>query len=155
MASGMLFMLAPSGMVIPALFVWNSILFAATSLWFIGRLLMQKPLLSLVFHTRQKHLAFQDNFIHILNTSGMSYMFLLMSSMPLSMTRPAMVGNFFFCFVFLFLVVLYGGKVIKDIQKTPLNRLNFGANLAHLLMNGIMSWMFFEMISMTLAMGRP
>jgi hypothetical protein len=34
-----------------------------------------------------------------------------------------------------------------------MDKLQLGANMAHLLMSGMMAWMFLEMISMTMSMG--
>ncbi|GHO63651.1 hypothetical protein KSC_025430 [Ktedonobacter sp. SOSP1-52] len=154
MAVGMMFMLAPTGWLSPYLIRWNVILFALFALWFIGRLFTRKPLLALVQQTPGAHSTLHADALHVLMHGGMCYMFLLMSSMVLSMMQPAIYTSYVFCISFLCLTLFYGKEVLKDLQAAKIQWLQCGANLAHTLMSGGMGWMFLEMISMTMSMGR-
>jgi hypothetical protein len=58
MAIGMLFMLAPVGWLSADLLDWNMLLFAATSLWWICRLFVRKPLLALLLKKTEHDLLF-------------------------------------------------------------------------------------------------
>jgi len=84
---------------------------------------------------------------------GMCYMFLLMSSMAFSMTSPATFLNCLFCVSFSFLTFVYIQEVFKDLQAAKRDWLKLGANLSHLLMSGVMGWMFLEILFMTMRMG--
>jgi hypothetical protein len=153
MAIGMVFMLAPAGWLSPDIIRWNIVLFAASSLWWIVRLFTHKPLLALVFGKNEVHSTAQADAIHVFMHGGMCYMFLLMSSMALSMTSPATYLNCLFFVSFAFLTLFYGRESAKDLQTAKRDWLQSGANLAHMLMSGMMCWMFLEMISMTMNMG--
>lgn len=153
MAVGMMVMLAPAGFLTSALIRWNIILFAVASLWWTCRLLARKPLLAFLSRTNGVSSAFQSEALHVLAHGGMCYMFLLMNSMAFSMTRPATYANCFFFVSFTFLTFFYGRAISRDLQRAKMDWLKLGENVAHLLMSGIMGWMFLEMISMTMRMG--
>jgi hypothetical protein len=153
MAIGMMVMLAPAGSLTSDLIRWNIILFALASLWWTFRLFARKPLLAVLLRIHGGHSPFQSDAIHVCMHVGMCYLFLLMSSMALSMTQPATYLSSLFCVVFAFLTVFYGREIAKDLRTAKLNRLQLGANSAHLLMSGMMCWMFLEMLSMTMSMG--
>ncbi len=148
MALGMAFMLAPAGLLTFALLRWNIILFAAAALWWTLRLLVRKPLLALGSRTNKGETSVQADAIHVFMHVGMCYMFLLMSNMALSMTLLAASANCLFFVSFVFLLLLYGREIGKDLQTTRVDWLKLGADVAHALMSGAMSWMFIEMISM-------
>lgn len=152
MALGMTFMLAPAGGLPSDLLHWNIILFAATSLWWICRLFVRKPLLTLLFGKNGERSTVQSDGIHVFMHGGMCYMFLLMSSMAFSMTQPATYVTCVFFASFAFLTFFSGREIAKDLQIARRNWLQLGTNLAHTLMNGMMCWMFLEMITMTMSM---
>lgn len=154
MAIGMTFMLAPTDWLSPSIIRWNIILFAFFTLWFIGRLFTRKPLLAIVRHMPEAHSTLRADALHVLMHGGMCYMFLLMSSMVLSMMQPAIYTSYAFFLSFVLLVLFYGKETLKDLQAAKRDWLQCGANLAHTLMSGMMCWMFLEMISMTMSMGR-
>jgi hypothetical protein len=153
MASGMIVMLAQASDLSSELIRWNILLFAFAALWWALRLFARKPLLALGSRTHGASSPFQSDAIHVLMHVGMCYMFLLMSSMAFSMTRPAIYANCLFWVSFAFLTFFYGRAISKDLQRAKMDWLQLGANLAHLLMSGMMAWMFLEMISMTISMG--
>ena len=153
MASGMIVMLAQVSNLSSGLIRWNILLFALAALWWTVRLFARKPLLAFGSRTNRERSTFQSDAIHILMHVGMCYMFLLMNSMAFSMTRPAIYANCVFFVSFAFLTLFYGRAISNDLQAAKIDQLQLGANLAHLLMSGIMGWMFLEMISMTMNMG--
>ena len=73
--------------------------------------------------------------------------------MALSMTQPATVVTGIFFVSFAFLTFFYGREIAKDVQTASRDWLQVSANLAHVLMSGVMAWMFLQMISMTMNMG--
>lgn len=152
MAIGMIFMLVPTSLL-PSLFIgWNILLFAFASLWFCGRLFAQKPLLALLSGRLSGRTTFQSDAIHVLMHSGMCYMFLLISSMSFSMMQPIISVNCIVFVAFALLTFYYVRESYRDLQATTRDWLQFGANIAHVLMSGVMSWMFLEMIIMTMSM---
>ncbi len=153
MAIGMTVMLAQASDLSSELVRWNIILFALASLWWTIRLFARKPLLAIGSRTNGVYSTFQSDAIHVLMHVAMCYMFLLINSMAFSMTRPAIYANCLFFVSFAFLTLFYGREISKDLRVAEIDRLQLGANLAHLLMSGIMAWMFLEMISMTMSMG--
>lgn len=153
MAIGMAAMFAPAGLLTFDLIRWNILLFAIASLWWTCRLLVRKPLLALLLHKNGERSAFQSDAIHVLMHVGMCYMFLLTSNMAFSMTQPTIYANCSFFVSCAFLTFFYGREISKDLQATKIDRLQLGANVAHILMSGMMAWMFLEMISMTMRMG--
>lgn len=152
MALGMVCMLAPSVLFIPQILFWNVLLFAVASLWFIGRLVLQRPLLSGILLMSVPFSTFQADAIHVLMSAGMCYMFLLMSNMALSMFPLALPVTSGFGLIFLLLSFFYSRESIKDVQAPGKNWLQCGANLAHTLMCVGMLWMFLNMISMNMNM---
>ena len=108
MAIGMISMLAPLGPLTSGIIIWNSILFAAASLWFTGRLFARKPLLAFLLHTNGEPSTLYAEAIHVFMFVGMSYMFLLMSSMSLSMAPPIVALTYGFCLCFALLFLSYG-----------------------------------------------
>lgn len=153
MAIGMAFMLAPGGILTGDIIRWNILLFALASLWWTCRLLARKPLLAILLRTNGGYSTFRSDAIHVFMHVGMCYMFLLMSSMAFSMTAPATSLNCLFCVSFSFLTFIYIQEVFGDLQAAKRDWLQLGANLAHVLMSGVMGWMFLEMLSMTMRMG--
>jgi uncharacterized protein DUF5134 len=151
MALGMAAMLAPPDFQTTTLLRWNIFLFAFVSLWFAGRLLTRKPLLAFLRASTERSLQRAD-LIHVFTSICMSWMFLEMGSMALSMTAPATYLNSAFFVAFAYLLLSYARDVSKDLQTTSVDWLKLGADLAHVLMNGVMSWMFIEMITMTMRM---
>jgi Domain of unknown function (DUF5134) len=152
MALGMVFMLAPADLLPSELIDWNIILFAVASLWWTFRLLTRKPLLALLSGKNGERSTVRSDTIHVVMHMGMCYMFLLMSSMALSMTQPAIYANDLFCVSFAFLTLFYGREITKDLQAEKRDWLQCGANLAHAFMSAMMCWMFLEMLSMTMSM---
>ncbi len=155
MAIGMVFMLAPAGLLTSDLLRWNIILFAIASLWWTFRLCARKPLLVILLGKNGEYSTFQADAIHVFMHVGMCYMFLLTSSMAFSMTQPVISANSIFFAAFAFLTLFYGREIFKDLHTAQIDRLQLGANIAHLLMSGMMGWMFFSMISMSMSMGIP
>jgi hypothetical protein len=153
MAIGMMVMLAPAGSLTSDLIRWNIILFALASLWWTIRLFARRPLLAILLRIHGGHSPFRSDAIHVCMHVSMCYLFLLMSSMALSMTRPATYATSLFFVVFDFLTLFYGREVAKDFQAAKMNWLHCGANLAHVLMSAMMGWMSLEMLSMTMSMG--
>jgi hypothetical protein len=152
MAIGMVFMLVPAGILTPDLIRWNVILFATAFLWFIGRLFTQKPLLAVLLRANGMRSTRRSDAIHALMHAGMGYMFLLLSNMAFSMALPATYLNCFFFVSFTFLTYFYAREVSKDVQTAKRDWLKLSANLAHVLMSGVMSWMFLEMLTMIMSM---
>ena len=152
MATGMVFMLAPAVLQTPTIVLWNVILFAAASLWFVGRLLTRRPLLALVSRKNRVASAFQADAIHVFMNAGMCYMFLMMRSMVFSMMPLAVSLDYGFCLAFLLLTLFYAREVARDVQPVKKDWLALGANVAHVLMSGGMVWMFLGMISMNMSM---
>ena len=156
MAFGMLVMLAPAGWLSVNLLRWNMLLFAAAFVWWTCRLFVRKPVLALLLEKSGVPTPGQSEVrsdaIHVFMHGGMCYMFLLMSSMVLSMTLPATYLTCLLFVSFAFLTLFYGREVVKDLQVAELPRLQLGANLARVLMSGIMGWMFLEMLSMVMNM---
>jgi hypothetical protein len=153
MAIGMMVMLAPAGILTSDLIRWNIILFALASLWWTFRLFARKPLLAILLRIHDGHSPFWSDAIHVYMHVGMCYMFLLMSSMALSMTQPATYLTCLFFISFAFLTVFYGREIAKDLHAAKVDKLQLGANFAHLLMSGMMCWMFLAMLAMTISMG--
>lgn len=153
MAAGMGWMLLPGNFLSPSLLFWSSVLFALATLWWIGRSLIHKPLLALLRGKTDHCSTVQSDTIHILMHSGMGYMFLLMGSMTLSMSPSARCVDCLFFAIFASLTLFYGREVVIDLRRVSRDGMQLGANLAHVLMSGIMCWMFLEMISMTMTMG--
>ncbi|GHO75361.1 hypothetical protein KSD_31320 [Ktedonobacter sp. SOSP1-85] len=154
MAIGMMVMLAPTDWLSPDIIRWNVILFALFTLWFIGRLFTRKPLLAIMLQTPGAHSTVRADALHVLMHGGMCYMFLLMSSMVLSMTQPALYASCIFFVAFAFLILFYGREISNDLHAAKMDWLQCSANIAHALMSGMMCWMFLDMISMTISMGR-
>lgn len=152
MATGMVFMLAPAVLQTPTIVLWNVILFAAASLWFVGRLLTRRPLLALVSQKNRVASSFQADAIHVFMNAGMCYMFLMMRSMVFSMMPLAVSLDYGFCLAFLLLTLFYAREVARDVQPVKKDWLALGANVAHVLMSGGMVWMFLGMISMNMSM---
>jgi hypothetical protein len=154
MAIGMAFMLAPTDWLSPDIIHWNIILFALSTLWFIGRLFTRKPLLAIMLQTPGAHSTVRADTLHVLMHGGMCYMFLLMSSMVLSMMQPAIYVSCIFFVSFVLLTLFYGREISNDLHAAKMDWLQCGANSAHVLMSGMMCWMFLDMISMAISMGR-
>jgi hypothetical protein len=155
MAIGMVFMLAPLGSLTPGIILWNIIVFAIGSLWFTGRLFARQSLLALLLHKNGAHAMPQSDAIHVFMYVGMGYMFLLISSMSFSMALPVVALNYGFCLSFALLLLQYCREISKDLQIAKMDWLKLGADVAHALMSGVMSWMFIGMIFMTMRMGTP
>jgi hypothetical protein len=156
MALGMLVMLAPAGWLSVTLLHWNMLLFAAACVWWTCRLFVRKPVLALLLDKTGVLIPGQSEVrsdaIHVVMHGGMCYMFLLMSSMVLSMTLPATYFSSLLFAAFAFLTLFYGREVAKDLQAAELRWMQLGANVAHVLMSGIMGWMFLEMLFMVVNM---
>lgn len=152
MAIGMIFMLAPAGLLFSVLIRWNILLFASAALWWIFRLFVRKPLLALLAGRDGERTPFRSDAIHVFMHIGMCYMFFLLSSMAFSMTQLATALDYGFCFCFALLTFYYIRESYRDFQAAKKDWLQFGANLAHVLMSGMMCWMFLEMIAMTMNM---
>lgn len=153
MAIGMVFMFAPVAFFSTDLIRWNILLFALASLWWILRLFTRRPLLAMLLGKTGEASVFQADAIHVFMYSSMGYMFLLTNSMAFSMTKPAIALNSIFFAAFAFLTLFYGREISKNVQAGQMDRLQLGANIAHLLMSGMMGWMFLMMISMAIRMG--
>ncbi len=154
MAIGMALMLAPPAFQTPELIRWNISLFTLASLWFAGRLLAHRPLLTILTRrTDRERATLKADAIHLFTYIGMAYMFLEIASMALSMTQTAIYLNCSFFVAFAFLLLAYGREISGALQTNNIDWLKLGADLAHLCMNGVMSWMFIEMISMSMRMG--
>ncbi|MGO8950759.1 MAG: hypothetical protein ACLQUY_24525 [Ktedonobacterales bacterium] len=156
MAIGMLFMLAPAGWFSAELLHWNMLVFAAASLGWTCRLVGRKQRLALLVGNNATHSPIQSEVrsdaIQIFMHGGMCYLFLLMGSMLLSMMKPVLYISCLFCLLFACLALFFGREISQDLQAASLDRLQLGAHLAHALMSGMMCWMLFEMIAMTMAM---
>lgn len=154
MAAGMALMLAPAEFLTAESMRWNIFLFTLVALWFAGRLLARKPLLAFLSGSSERS-QWQADAIHVLTSLGMVCMFLEMGNMALSMTPLAIYLNCAFFSAFAYLLLSYTRDVSKDLQKTArVDWLKLGADLAHVLMNGVMGWMFIEMIAMSMNMPR-
>jgi uncharacterized protein DUF5134 len=153
MAIGMVYMLSPTDFLTSHLLHWSMLLFAITCLWWICRLFTRKPLLAILLGKNGEASSFLSDAIHVFMHGGMLYMFFLMNRMSFSMTQPAISTNSIFFASFTFLALVYSREISKDLQTTKLNWEQLGANVAHLLMSGMMGWMFLEMISMSMSMG--
>lgn len=152
MAAGMALMLAPSALLTMESIRWNIFLFAFVALWFAGRLLARKPLIAVLCASGERSL-WQADAIHVLTSIGMICMFLELGNMALSMTPPVIWLNCAFFSTFAYLLLSYTREISKNVQKTAsIDWLKLGADLAHVLMNGLMGWMFIEMITMTMNM---
>jgi hypothetical protein len=75
-----------------------------------------------------------------------------MGNMVLSMSSPALSVNYLFFAAFAFLIFFYGREVVTDLRRARRDGLQLGANVAHVLMSGIICLMFLEMISMAITM---
>lgn len=153
MALGMVCMLVPAPLLTSPLLFWNIVLFAVASLWFTGRLALQRPLLNGVFQAPVRASTWQADAIHMLTNVGMCYMFLLMSNMAFSMFPLILPLTYGFGLSFLLFTLFYGREVLKDAQAMKKDWLQYGANVAHIVMSAGMFWMFLSMIEMTLRMG--
>lgn len=153
MALGMTFMYA--GRLPSILIGCTIILFAFTSLLWVFRLFVRKPLLSFLLDQRGEICTIQSAAIHVLTHVGMCSMFLLMSNMTLSMTQPAIYANTIFFVSFALLTFYQSRETAHHLQGAKMDWLQCGTNLAQALMSGMMCWMFFEMISMTMTMRTP
>lgn len=121
MAIGMTFMLAPLALQTSNILIWNSILFAITSLWFTVRLIARKPLLAILLHKKVSHTKRQSEVIHVFMNVGMCFMFLLMASMAFSMIQPVIYINYIFCCSFAILCLFYVKEISKDFQTARIN----------------------------------
>lgn len=83
---------------------------------------------------------------------SMCSLFLLMRSMVWSMTQPITDITCLLLVLFAFLTLFSGHELSQDLQALSMDWLQLGAHLAHVLMSGMMCWMFLEMITMTIAM---
>ncbi|HEY1354570.1 MAG TPA: DUF5134 domain-containing protein [Ktedonobacteraceae bacterium] len=152
MALGMLLMLVPTNILNPSLLHWNVAVFALASSWWLLRLFLRRPLLAALRRTAGLQPSLQADAMHMLMHGGMCYQCVLMSSMALSMTQPAVAASGAFFISFVFLALFYGWKLSRGLQRVRLDWRQCGANLAHALMSAMMSWMFLEMILMALRM---
>jgi hypothetical protein len=152
MAIGMIFMLVPGDWLTPFIIRWNIVLFAASALWWMVRLFTRRPLLAMFWRLRGASSTVRADAIHALMHAGMCYLFLLMSSMAFSMTAPGVAVTCLLLVAFALLTLFYGREVAKDFQATQLSWLQLGANLAHLLMSGMMCWMCLTTIFMIIRM---
>ncbi len=152
MALGMTFMLVPVGGLPSDLLRGNIVLFAVTALWWTCRLFVRKPLLALLFGKSGECSTIQSDGIHVFMHGGMCYMFLLMSNMAFSMTQPATSVTCIFFVSFALLTFFSGREIAKELQMTRKDWRQLSTTLAHALMNGVMCWMFLEMIAMTMSM---
>jgi hypothetical protein len=152
MAIGMLFMLAPAGWLSADLLDWNMLLFAATSLWWICRLFVRKPLLALLLKKNRARSTVRSDVVHVFMHGSMCYLFLLMRSMGWSMAQPVTDVTCLLLVSFAFLTLFSVREVSQDLQATSMDWLQLGAHFAHVFMSGMMCWMFLETITMTMAM---
>jgi hypothetical protein len=152
MALGMVIMLAPSGWLSAAILHWNVVLFATSSLWWTVRLFARKPLLALFLRLPGGLSTVRSDAIHVLMHASMCYMFLLMSNMAFSMTQAATYLTCLLLVLYAGLTLFYGRKIAENLRAMPLDRLQLGDDLAHLLMSGGMCWMFLTMIAMVVTM---
>jgi hypothetical protein len=152
MALGMTFMLVPVGGLPSDLLRGNSVVFAVAALWWTCRLFVRRPLLALLFGKSGECSTIQSDGIHVFMHGGMCYMFLLMSDMAFSMTQPAAFVTCIFFVSFALLTFFSGREIAKALQMARRGWRQLGTPLAHALMNGMMCWMFLEMIAMTMSM---
>lgn len=152
MALGMAFMLAPVDSLPVGLLQGGSVLFAVTVLWWTCRLLVRQVLMVLLLGKTVEGSTIQANSMQVVMHSGMCYMFLLMSNMAFSMTQPAASVTCLFFVSFALLTFFSGQAIAKNLQIARSDWLHLGTPLAHTLMNGMMSWMFLEMLAMTVSM---
>jgi hypothetical protein len=152
MALGMAFMLAPVGGLPVGLLQGGSTLFAVTALWWTCRLLARQALMALLLGKTEEGSTIQADSMQVVMHSGMCYMFLLMSNMTFSMTQPAASVTCLFFVSFALLTFFSGQAIAKNLQIVRSDWLQLGTPLAHASMNGMMSWMFLEMIAMTVSM---
>ena len=153
MALGMVFILAPAGSFSSDFLRWSIVVFAVAALWWTLRLFVRKPVLALLDRKNSVHSTVQADAIHIFMHGCMCYMFLLMSSMALSMTFPATSASSLCVVVVAYLAFFYSRECARDCQAVSRDWLQLGANLAHALMSGMMGWMFLEMLTMTMRIG--
>lgn len=155
MAMGMTVMFAPAGSIPPDLLRWIPMVFAAASLWWLLRLLVHQPLLSLSrTYGRSVRATLQSAGMLAFMHGGMCYMFLLMSSMALGMTQPAIYANGLLAVSFACLTCFYGREIARDLQAVRRDWLRLGARLAHASLSSMMSWMFLNMLLMAARMRR-
>lgn len=156
MAVGMLFMLAPAGWLSADILSWNMFVFAAASLWWTCRIFVRKPLLALLLHKNSVHSSVQSTVrsdaIHAFMHGSMCYLFLLMRSMRWSMAQPVTDVSCLLLVSFALLTFFSSRDLSQDLQAPSTDWLQLSAHLAHVLMSGMMCWMFLEMITMTMAM---
>ncbi|MGH2509780.1 MAG: DUF5134 domain-containing protein [Ktedonobacteraceae bacterium] len=155
MAVGMLWMLAPMGLLTTNFLGWNILLFAGASLWWTCRLFVHKPLLSFLLRKNGVPSTAQSDAIHVFMHVGMCFMFLLMRNMAFSMMHIATLSMGIFFVAFACLTLFYGREFVNGFGPTRIDWLRWSTDLAHLLMSGIMCWMFFEMISTGMSMSMP
>jgi hypothetical protein len=156
MAIGMLFMLAPAGWLSDDMLSWNLLVFAAASLWWTCRLFARKPLLALLLKKSGAHSPVQStvrsDVMQVFMHGSMCYLFLLMRSMVWSMTQAVTDISCLLLVAFAFLTLFSSHEISQDLQAPSMDWLQLGAHLTHVLMSGMMCWMFLEMITMTIAM---
>lgn len=153
MAIGMALMFMPVENVPSDLLRWNILVFAVASLWWLLRLFVRKPLLLPAQRcSPSAHSTFQSAGILVFMHCGMCYMFLLMSSMEISMTQPAIYVTGLFFVVFAYLACCYGRELVRDLRAAPKDWLHLGTRLAHTSMSSMMSWVFLSMLLMTARM---
>ncbi len=155
MAIGMLFMLAPAEWLSADLLFWNMLVFAATSLWWTCRLIVRKPLLAPLLkktvHVPVQSVVWSDT-MQVFMHGGMCYLFLLMRNMGWSMTQPVTDVTCLLLILFALFTLFSGREISQDFQALSTDWLQLSAHLVHVLMSGMMCWMFFEMIIMTMTM---
>jgi len=152
MALGMALMLTqPSG---PAsnLLQWGIVLFAAASLWWALRLCLQKPVSAFLRRHIGASSPRQSDLVHMCTHVGMSYMFVLMGSMALSMTAWASLCIALFALFFAFLTCFSGREIVRDLLLAKRDWLQCATDLVHALMGAVMCWMFLRMLMMTMSM---
>lgn len=153
MAVGMVYMLAPTNLFPPDILDWSILLFALASFWWLLRLCVHRPILAIVLGRSEERSPISSDAIHVITYVGMCLMFVLMRSMAFSMTSLAISLIRIFFALFAVLTVFYGREVFRELRAVKVDWLTLSANIAHVLMNGIMCWMFFEMVSMSMTMG--
>lgn len=153
MAVGMAYMLAPTNLFLPDMLDWSMLLFAFASLWWFLRLCVHRPVLALVLGKSEERSPISSDAIHVITYVGMCIMFILMRNMAFSMTFFAISLIRIFFALFAVLTFFYGREIFQQFQVAKLDWLTLWANIAHVLMNSIMCWMFFETLSMSMTMG--
>lgn len=153
MAVGMAYMLAPTNLFPPDMLDWGILLFAFASLWWLVRLCVHRPILAMVLEKNEGRSSISSDAIHVITYVGMCLMFVLIRSMAFSMTFLAVSLIRVFLAIFAVLTLFYGREIFQELRVVKIDWLTLSANIAHVLMNGIMCWMFFEMLSISMTMG--